>query len=56
LYGSETWSLKEEQKMRGFENQVLRRMFGLQREEEAGSYRKLLVEVIISCFYYDINI
>jgi hypothetical protein len=42
--------------MRVFENQVLRRIFELEREELAGSCRKLLVEVIIPCFYYDLNI
>jgi hypothetical protein len=35
LYGFETWSLtlREEQRLRVFENRVLRRMFGLKREE-----------------------
>ena len=36
LYGCETWSLtlREERKLRVFENRVLRRIFGPRREEE----------------------
>jgi hypothetical protein len=35
LYGCETWSLtlKEEHRMRVFENRVLRKIFGPKREE-----------------------
>jgi hypothetical protein len=35
LYGCETWSLtlREEHKLRVFENRVLRRIFGPKREE-----------------------
>jgi hypothetical protein len=42
LYGCETWSLTlgEEQRLRVFENRVLRRIFGPKREED-GSWRKL---------------
>jgi hypothetical protein len=42
LYGCETWSftLREEQRLRVFENRVLRRIFGPQREED-GSWRKV---------------
>jgi hypothetical protein len=42
LYGCETWSLTlgEEQRLRVFENSVLRRIFGLKREED-GTRRKL---------------
>jgi hypothetical protein len=42
LYGCETWSgtLKEEHRLRVFENTVLRKIFGLKREED-GSCRKL---------------
>jgi hypothetical protein len=38
LYECETWSLtlKEEHKLRMFENRVLRRIFGTKREEVAG--------------------
>jgi hypothetical protein len=43
LYGCETWSLtlKEEQRLRVFENRVLRRIFGPKREEVTGEWRKL---------------
>jgi hypothetical protein len=42
LYGCETWSLtlREEHRLRVFENKVLRRIFGPKREED-GSWRKL---------------
>jgi hypothetical protein len=42
LYGCETWSLTlgEGQRLRVFENRVLRRIFGPKREED-GSWRKL---------------
>jgi len=35
LYGCETWSLtmREERRLRVFENRVLRRVFGLKRDE-----------------------
>jgi hypothetical protein len=43
LYGSETWSLtlREEHRLRVFENRVLRRVFGLRRDEVTGEWRKL---------------
>jgi hypothetical protein len=42
LYGCETWSLtlREEHRLRVFENRVLRRIFGHKREED-GSWRRL---------------
>jgi hypothetical protein len=42
LYGCETWSvtLGEEHRLRVFENRVLRKIFGPEREED-GSWRKL---------------
>ena len=38
LYGCETWSLtlREERKLRVFENMVLRRIFGPRRDEVTG--------------------
>jgi hypothetical protein len=38
LYGCETWSLtlREEHKLRVFENRVLRRIFGPKRDEVRG--------------------
>jgi hypothetical protein len=43
LYGCETWSLtvREEHKLRVFENSVLRRMFGPKRDGVTGGWRKL---------------
>jgi hypothetical protein len=43
LYGCETWSLilREECRLRVFENRVLRRIFGPKREEVTGERRKL---------------
>jgi hypothetical protein len=43
LYGCETWSLTltEEQKLRVFENRVLRRIFGPKRYKATGEWRKL---------------
>ena len=43
LYGCETWSLtlREESRLRVFENRVLRRVFGLKRDEVTGEWKKL---------------
>ena len=43
LYGCETWSLtmREERRLRAFENRVLRRVFGPKRDEVTGEWRKL---------------
>jgi hypothetical protein len=43
LYGCETWSvtLREEHRLRVFENRVLRRIFGPNRNEVKGDWRKL---------------
>ena len=43
LYGCETWSLtlREERRLRVFENRVVRRLFGSKRDEVTGECRKL---------------
>jgi hypothetical protein len=43
LYDCETWSLtlREEHRLRVFENRVLRRTFGPKRDEVTGEWRKL---------------
>ena len=43
LYGCETWSLtlREERRLRVFENRVLRIVFGPKRDEVTGEWRKL---------------
>ncbi|KAJ4441769.1 hypothetical protein ANN_11627 [Periplaneta americana] len=43
VYGYETWTLtlREEQRLRVFENKVLRKIFGAKRDEVTGEWRKL---------------
>jgi hypothetical protein len=43
LYGCETWSLtlREERRLRVFEDRVLRGTFGPKRDEVTGDWRKL---------------
>ena len=41
LNGCEGWSLREERKLRVFENMVLRRIFGPWRDEVTGQWRRL---------------
>jgi hypothetical protein len=43
LYGCETWSLtlREEHRLRVFENRMMRRIFGPKRDEVTGEWRKL---------------
>jgi hypothetical protein len=43
LYGCETWSLtlREELRLRVFENRVLRKIFESKRDEVIGGWRKL---------------
>jgi hypothetical protein len=45
LYGCETWSLtlREDHRLRVFENRVLRRVFGRKKDEVARVWRKLQV-------------
>ena len=43
LYGCETWllTLREERRLRVFENRVLRKIFGPKRAEVTGDWRKV---------------
>ncbi|KAJ4431656.1 hypothetical protein ANN_20255 [Periplaneta americana] len=43
LYGCDTWTLtlREEHRLRVFENKVLRKIFGAKRDEATGEWRKL---------------
>jgi hypothetical protein len=43
LYGCETWSLtlREEHRLKVFENRVLRKIFGPKMDEVMGEWRKL---------------
>ena len=57
LYGCETWSLtlREEGRLRVFENRVLRRVFGPKRDEVTEDWRKLHNEEL-NCLYTTRNI
>jgi hypothetical protein len=57
LYGCETWSvtLREEHRLRVFENGVLRRIFRPKRDEVTGEWRKLHSEEL-HILYYSPNI
>ena len=57
LYGCETWSLtlREECRLRVFENRVLRRLFGPKRDEVTGEWKKLHNEEL-NDFYSSTNI
>ena len=48
LYGCETWSvtLREEHRLRVFENRVLRKIFGPKREKVTGGWRKIHIEAL----------
>jgi hypothetical protein len=50
LYGCENWSLtlREERRLRVFENRVLRRIFGPKRDVVTGKWRKLYNEELIN--------
>jgi hypothetical protein len=53
LYGCETWSLilRKEHRLRVFENRVLRRIFGPNRKEVTGDWRKMHNEELHHNFY-----
>jgi hypothetical protein len=52
LYGCETWSLalREEHRLRVFENRVLRRIFGPKRDEVTGEWRRLHKEELYDLY------
>jgi hypothetical protein len=56
LYGCETWSLtlREEHKLREFENRVLKRIFRPKREEVKGGWRRLHNEEVITLLIHKI--
>ena len=51
LYGCETWSLtlREESKLRVFENRVLRRIFGPKRDGVTGEWRSYIMRSLMIC-------
>ena len=56
LYGCETWSLKlrEERRLRVFENRVLRRVFGPKRDEVTGNGENYVMTSSVICTPYPI--
>jgi hypothetical protein len=57
LYGCETLSLtlKEEHRLRVFENKVLRRIFGPKTDEAVGGWRKLHYEELHDLYFAKYN-
>jgi hypothetical protein len=51
MYGCETWSLtlREEHRLRVFENRMLRRIFGLKRVEVTGKWTIIFPVVLYGC-------
>jgi hypothetical protein len=51
LYGCETWplTLREEHRLRVFENRVLRRIFGPKRDEVTGGWRNYIMKSFTTC-------
>jgi hypothetical protein len=41
LYGCETWSLTLREELRVFENKMLRRIFGPERDEVTGGWKEI---------------
>ena len=56
LYGCETWSLtlREEHRLRVFQNRVLRRIFGPRMDGVTGEWRKLHNEELNDLYCYPI--
>ena len=51
LYGCEIWSLtlREERRLNVFENRVLRRIFGPERDEVRGSGENYIMKTLMMC-------
>ena len=56
LYGCETWSLtlREERRLRVFENRVLRRVFGPKRDEVTGNGENYIMRSLVTSTPYPI--
>jgi hypothetical protein len=52
MYGTWSLTLRDELRLRVFENSVLRRILGSKREEVAGGWRKLHNEEFITCILH----
>jgi hypothetical protein len=53
LYGCETWSLilREDHRLRVFENRVLREIFGPKKDEVTGEWRRLHKEDLYAVYF-----
>ena len=58
LYGCETWllTLREERRLRVFENRVLRRILGPRRVEVTGEWRKLHIGEINDRYFENLSV
>jgi hypothetical protein len=58
LYGCETWSLtlREEHRVRVFENKVLRRTFGSKRNEMTGGWKNCIMRSFITCILRQVKL
>jgi hypothetical protein len=56
LYGCETWSLilREEHKLRMFENRMLRRIFGVKRYGVVGGWRNCIMRSFMICTLHQV--
>ena len=56
LYGCETWllTLREESRLRVFENRVLRRVFGPKRDAVTGNGENYIMKSLVICNPYRI--
>ena len=56
LCGCQTWSLtlREERRLRAFENRVLRRVFGPKRDEVTGNGENYILRSLVICTPYRI--
>ena len=56
LYGCETWSLtlRDERRLRLFENRVLRRVFEPKRDEVTGNGENYIMRNLVICTPYPI--
>jgi hypothetical protein len=56
LYGCEAWSLtlREERRLKVFENRVVRRVFGPRRDEVTGEWRNYIMRSLMICTPYPI--
>jgi hypothetical protein len=56
LYGYETWSLtlREEHRLRAFENRVLRRIFGSKRDDVIGE--NCIIRSFITCTFREVKL